>query len=356
MGMTLDGRIEAVTGRSRAFFNARTPGHFLVHAYVPFKEPAFRPLNGFDLECDLEGWLDYQLEIARCRWRAKEGLDDDHLPSLCPVFGMAEYSAWMGMDVHLQETTCLPDPFVRGPADLDRITFSEGHRWFRYLQRGYAHLKGRQDGTFLLSFSGMTGPMDMANAARGNDFFMDVLTEPDFVHRLMRCMTDASRWFHPRLLAWCDRVDGGYIYQFGGFWLPTSRPGHLTNDPAMMCSADVYDEFAFPYEKELAEYYDGSLYHVHNENMQYVPSVVRLPGLRVLQLSNDPKTTPVIEDLPRIYAMTGDLPLMMHATSAQVYRHIDLLKECNVCLRILCRDRQDADEAVRFVRAHSKPL
>lgn len=355
--MHLPEHIERVTRRSRRFFAAREPGHFLVHAYVPAPEPPLRPLHTFDLDRQLEEWLDYKLEIARAAWRAKDGLDDDHIPSLSPTFGMAEYSAWLGMDVQLQETTCLPIPMVHTPSDLDRLDMSGNARWFRYLERGYAHLRARRNHEFVLSFGGLIGPMDMANAVRGDDFFTDVVLEPEFMHALLRAMVQATRWFHPHLLAWCDNIEGGHVYQFGGFWLPGARPGHLTNDPALLCSAAVYREFGFPYEAELARDCDGSLYHVHNEKLHTLPDVVRLPGLRVLQISNDPKTPPAPEDLPRLYAIVPPtLPLMMHATSDQIRAHLPQLKERNICLRVPCRDRADADEIVALVRAESKPL
>lgn len=355
--MNIDEHIQRVTRRSRRFFQVREPGHFLVHAYVPSSTPPVRPLTDFDLDHQLADWLDYKLTIARANWRAKDGLDDDHIPSISPTFGMAEYSAWMGMDVRFQEDTCLPIPMIQEHGDLGSLTLNEETKWFRYLLDGYRHLRSRKDGCFVLSFGGLTGPMDMANAVRGDEFFLDVALEPEFVHHLMRRMVEASRWFLRHLLSWCDQVEDGYVYQFGGFWLPTLRPGHLTNDPALMCSAAIYDEFAYPYERELAAEYDGSLYHVHNEKMHFVPRVTTLPNLRVLQISNDPKTTPVPEDLPRIYAMTPpDLPLMMHATSEQIRSHLGELKQRNVCLRVPCLDRDDADDIVEFVRRESLPL
>lgn len=355
--MILQAHMDRVVRRSRRFFEAATPGHFLVHAYVPFDEPPVRALCDFDIEQQLTEWLDYQLDIATARWRAKEGLDDDHIPSLCPTFGMAEYSAWLGMEVQLQRDTCLPLPLVHRPADLDRLAFSTSARWFQYLQRGYQHLQARKAGRYVVSFGGMIGPMDMANAVRGDDFFLDVLLDPDFAHRLLRRMVEASRWFFDHLLGWCDPVADGYVYQFGGFWLPGARPGHLTNDPAMMCGSEVYEAFGFPYERELAATYTGSLYHVHNANLRMVPRVAALPELRVLQISNDPKTTPVPEDLPRLYALTPpSLPLMMHATSDQIRAHLPELKQRNICLRVPCRDRADADDIVALVRRESRGL
>jgi hypothetical protein len=77
-------------------------------------------------------------------------------------------------------------------------------------------------------------------------------------------------------------------------------------------------------------------------------------------VTNDPKTPPALEDLPRVLAATGGATgganLMLYGTSDQVRAHIDELKSRNVLLSVACRDRADADDIVAFIRARSKPL
>ncbi len=122
---SLSEHVGRVVARRRAFYAARTPGHFLVNVHVPVETPAIPPLHVFDLDHQLTAWLDHNLAAARPIWEAKAGLDDDTLPAICPRFGIAEHSAWLGAEVHLQETTCLPVPVLATPADL--IAFVRAH-------------------------------------------------------------------------------------------------------------------------------------------------------------------------------------------------------------------------------------
>lgn len=354
--MNLSRHITRVVARCRAFYAARDPGHFLIHAHVPADAPAIPPLYSFDLDRQLTEWLDCNLAAARPGWRARAGLDDDAIPSICPRFGIAEHTAWLGTDVRLQEDTCLPVPLLDGPDDLRRLRLSPETRWYRYMRDGYAYLRSRQDGSFLLSVRGTMSPMDIGNAVRGDALFSDFMLDPAATHRLMAFLTGAMRWYYDQILDWSDDIAGGRIFMYHSSWMGPRTIGHMTNDAAMLCGPRIYDAFGFPYESQLTAGYAGALYHVHNQKLHFAPRVAQLPNLALLEVTNDPKTAPAIEDLPRILAATGRANLMLYGTSDQVRAHIGELKARNVLLNVTCADRADAEDIVAFVRAESKPL
>lgn len=354
--MQIDEHLHRVVRRCQAFWSRREPGHFLVRTTVPADAPPVPPLYEFDLERQLHEWLDYKLAAARPGWAAVEGIDHDGIASLCPQFGIAEHAAWLGMEVILQQDTCLPRPIVRGPQDLDRLRPVEGTPWFRYMKEGYDYLRGRKDGSFVLSVRGSMAPMDLANAVRGDDIFEEFLAAKAFVHAMMPRLVDALAWYFDRLLSWCDEIDGGHVFAYGSTWFPPGTVGHLSNDSAMLCGPGVYDEFGFPYEREYIGRYGHALYHVHNEKMHHLPRLSQLPGLAMLEITNDPKTPEVMVDLPRVLAHTGRANLMIHASSEQVRAHVGELKTRNAYLDVACRDRADAADLVAFVRSHSKSL
>ena len=353
--MILADHIERVVRRSRAFYAARRPGRLLVNVKFPVEAPAVPPLSRFDLDRQLGEWLDLNLAADRPLWAAKEGLDDDALPAACPYFGIAEHSAWLGQEVLFQDNTCLSVPLVRSPEDLDRLALSENTRWFRYMKEGYAHLRSRQDGTFLLAVRGTMAPMDLANAVRGDEFFADVLAAPEFAHRLLTFLTRALRWYYPQLVSWADPVADGNVFM-GGNWVGPACIGHLSNDAAMLCGPEIYETFGFPYERRQVAGYRRVVYHVHNEKLHFVPRVAGLPGMARLDVAADPKTVPPIEDLPRIQAATGSANLRFSTTSDRLRAHVGELTDRNFFVDVRCRDRQDAADIIRLVRDRSRPL
>jgi hypothetical protein len=352
----LSERIEAVVKRSRAFYRAGGHGHFLINTIVPADTPAIPPLNRFDLDHQLAEWLDSKLAAARAVWREKADLDDDTIPAICPQFGIAEHSAWLGMEVSLQIDTCLAIPSLKGPDELEGWPLSDGTKWFQYMKKGYEHLRSKKDGAFVLSIRGTMMPMDMANAWRGNELYEDLILRPDFVHRIMKFLAKAIPWYYRRLSGWADDIEGGYVRYMGGGWMEKRVLGHVSNDAAMLCSPKVYDEFGFPYEAEIANEFGGVFYHVHNEKLHFVPRVAELPRMALLEVSNDPKTPTALDDLDRVFAATGPANLMLHGTADEVRRSIDRLKERNVFLQVSCRDRAEAQDLIAFVRDRSKPL
>ncbi len=355
MSPALAAKVRRVVARSRRFYSAPEPGHILVNCKVPAETPPVPPLLEFDLDRQLGEWLDLNLAADRPRWAVKEGLDDDALPAACPYFGIAEHSAWLGLEVRLQEATSLPVPAVNGPDDLGRLTLDEGNRWCRYMREGYEHLRRRQDGSFLLAVRGTMSPMDLANAVRGDELFVDLLAEPEFAHRLMAFCLRALGWYYPRLVSWADRVEDGQVFLFGG-WLGPDCIGHLSNDAAMLCAPEVYGEFGLPYEREQTAGHGMVLYHAHNQKLHFLPQLATLPKLALLEISTDPQTPPPIEDLARIEAATGSANLRFAATSDALRAHIGGLTRRNFYLDVRCRDRRDAEDVLALVRDRSKPL
>lgn len=352
----LDRHIDAVVKRAASFYRKKEPGHCLVGTRFPVDVPPIPPLWDFDLDHQLTDWLDFKLAQAQLDWRAKEGLDDDTIPAICPTFGIAEHSAWLGMDVKLQQDTCLPIPIIHEPGDLTGLRLSESDRWFGYMKTGYEYLRSQKDGSYVLSVRGTMTPMDIANAVRGDEIFLDFLLRPDFVHELLIEIVKAIQWYFPRLCAWADQINGSHVYTYGMSWMPPGTIGHLSNDAAMLCSAEIYDEFGFPYEYQVFKDYNQVLYHVHNEKLHYLPKLVELPGLALLEVTNDPTVPPTIEDLERVLAATGSANLMLTLTSDQVRSHLDDLNTRNIFLQVECQDRDDAEDTIAFVRDRSKPL
>jgi len=354
--MTFEDHLDHVVKRARSFYNANHPGHFLVNTIIPVDSPKIPPLFDFDLDHQLTVWLDHKLAAARSLWRAKRELDDDSIPAICPQFGIAEHSAWLGLEVQFQEDTCLPEPLLKSPDDLDRMTYTEQAKWFQYMKKGYEYLHTKKDGSFVLSNRGTMTPMDLANALRGDELFTDFILQPDFVHRLMKFLAKAIDWYYRHLCDWADEIDGGFVQYIGNGWMGPNFIGHLSNDVAMLCSTQIYEEFGFPYEIELTKKYNGSFYHVHNEKLHFVPKVAELSGLRLLEISNDPKTRLALDDVERIFSMSGIANLMLHGTSDQVRNHVDKLKTRNIFLQVSCEDRKDAEDIIALVRDRSRDL
>lgn len=117
------------------------------------------------------------------------------------------------------------------------------------------------------------GPLCTAMQLRGMDnLLLDMLEDPDFVHRLMRFVTDCRK-------SWLvDRA------RFLG--QPIQR-GLLFNDEVgvPLINPSLYREFVLPYEVELAQFHGGIFYwHSCGNTTPFLEAIQELPGLELFHV------------------------------------------------------------------------
>jgi hypothetical protein len=356
----LTSQIQTVVPRCRTFYSADEPGHFLINLHFPVEQQAPPPLDQINLEnpAELHQLLRVQLENNRSFWRAREGLQDDYIPAMSPTFGYAEHAAWLGLEVQQQPTTSLACPRYADIAEVpDRLAFSEDAPWARLMRESYAWLRQCKKNDFVLSVRGSMSPMELANTLRGDDLFMDFLEEPEHCHRLMRIITETYPVWYDLLRSWADPVAEGHILSsYLNVWMGPNAIGHLSNDTAMLCSNSIYEEFGFPYENELLRHYKSAFYHVHSEKMHYLPRLVGLQNLKLIQVQDDPQVGSNMKNLEAIFAATGDRALLLSGTANEILQNLELLATRNVYLRAYCDCRDEAEALLAAVREHSSPL
>jgi uroporphyrinogen-III decarboxylase len=141
------------------------------------------------------------------------------------------------------------------------------HKYYGVLQE-YAD---DADGKFRIMFPELVrGPFCIAAHLRGlENFLMDILLNPEFVHKLMRFVVDSHKqWSKER-----NKLLGNEI-----------KALKLFNDEvdSSMISLDMYKEFIFPYERELAEYY-GEVTYWHSCGVTdiFMEQINQLKNLRM---------------------------------------------------------------------------
>lgn len=168
-------------------------------------------------------------------------------------------------------------PILANPDDLEKMEFPDFKksglmpRIHMYYEELNAFLKGR----FKVMFPQWArGPYAIAIHLRGfENFLMDTIERPEFVHKLMRFITDArKKWF-------VDRSE--YIKE------PIPM-GKLYNDEidSSIISPSTYNEFIYPYEKELSEFHNGiSYYHSCGNTTQFMEQIAKIPRLEYAHVS-----------------------------------------------------------------------
>jgi len=157
------------------------------------------------------------------------------------------------------------------------------------------------------------GPLDVAELLWGGEMFYEMYDDPDFVHQLMRLVTDTYKRF---LDHWYTIIPKREGYNVHWQWI---HPGTimLRDDSAMNLSPELYKEFAFPYDDELLTYYGGGCVHFCGRGDHYIDILTAAKDLTCFNMSQ-----PHLNNLDVIYGAmhrTGKRILGLKADAAAEY-------------------------------------
>lgn len=345
--------LENVVARYRQLYEAQTPGHLCLFVAPPYEgEPLeSRPLTEVDWDSgSYEEYLDLTLRNLARQWEVSRNILDDTIPTAFVFMGIADYSAFIGGEVSFQEDTSYASPVIHELSDLDRLTLDEDNYWLKILERGVRHLVSRCDPVEIPVARGNYAPLDLAQALRGEELFVDFYEHPEWVHQLMEFCVRATVWLEERLQQIIGPWRGGRV---AGAWLPP-RAICMSEDVACMVSPEAYAEFGRPYTQEVIDHFGHGMVHTHSLGFHVIPEIAKLRGLVGIQIAQDPNTLRTFEVLDDLLEKCGRVPLSISCTMGDLRSELpSLAKRTNIILCPAVDSVEQAHEAVDFVREHS---
>ena len=327
-----------VVERHRAWFEGQRT--YLV-TIIPDSWPSFdwdlhidiptpRPLAEFDFFDDrqLEEHLSFRLAQFESFWQTKAewGLDDDFIPVFEPRIGWAEIVAPSveGAQVHFYAQTSAMEPVVADYETFDwgRIRYSPDSPWGVIVTKINQWSAARAHGRFLLNPKCQdANPSDYAKACRGDDFFLDLVLNPDGVHKLMDVCTRAVVDFiqHQRSVVGGDTLGGyGTTWQ-GGFWTPGTALGHVGDNVSDLVSGEMFETFLAPYLRRFLSHFDGFVFARDVTTKQIWGALRGLGNILAFAPRKMGGTDVTSEDIRTIAEATEGLPLIIEAFDAEQF-------------------------------------
>lgn len=343
---------EEVLARNIAFTTDSNRKGALLHilAIKGVTGPAVKPLEKWNFPADWREYMDACITRDRGYWEKRKCIHDDMLPTMKPFYGIAIHSSFLGGRVTYGGNTSFQLPFITDWSQLEDITLCEDEPNLRMLLDSMRYLqeRGKQEG-FYASLRGGDSPMDIANAIRGNDFFMDMLEEEDATHDMLKLCVQAAKWTWSHQMDIIEPVQGGYI-SGQAVWLPDYSIGHLSEDASALSSPALYEEFGRPYTEQLLEPYDCAIMHVHTKGRHALKSIAAIEKIKFIQLEYDPNEPPPIE----VYKQNADalrdkivVPIM---TTDEIAENLDFLAPRKSIIQVYAQSMEDAERAVELTR------
>ncbi|MCO6452300.1 MAG: hypothetical protein J5I90_16095 [Caldilineales bacterium] len=168
------------------------------------------------------------------------------------------------------------------------------------------------------------GPFNTAVNIAGVQVYMEVIKQPDLIHRLMAFSTElylAVIAHHKKLMDEPEDVGYSFSYRIDG-------GGRASDDSAVMMSSKMYGEFVKPYNAQAYQNTHGGLLHFCGRGDQFYEHMVNTPGVSGINFGN-----PEMQDFVARYELAeprkicllwdGDLPPELdHITTGVVHKRI----------------------------------
>lgn len=350
--------LEQKLARYQAFYRHPEPGQLLITIppYTFQAPPApgsiHQPLSAWHPFEDAERMAENAVLSERFFMDYTRDVDSDYIPAVNPSYGIGLNSAFLtNAEVIPGIDTSWIHPVLHEWDDLNGLCFDEANPWMDFMRRFMRRAMALNEGDYCVIPLSAMAPSDLANALRGNELFYDLYDEPEQVNRLLTLCTDATLQLYQNLhpLGWTP--DEGFTA--GGLWMPGGGI-FLSEDAADLCSPAVYREHFFRHTQRLIDGIGGAYIHHHALGWKVQAEIAKLANLRFLEFSWDPNCPRPVDHLEEVLAMTGSVPLQIRCTLPDLKKYIEVLKQGRVAMMVNVDTLEEAKEAVRLVRKHSK--
>jgi hypothetical protein len=268
---------------------ARTGGlkGVLTKEYIPVTQST---LGDFCVECeDRRRLLDLELEGMT----KTLAVDTDYVPYLEPWHGVGVYSEAFGCPFEWREKDSpWSHPIVKDIDGLKRLEkpVLKNSKMLNFVNDTIEFFDRQTRGQIPISLTDTQSPLDNATLICDTTFFfMSAYEYPDQIKQLIQWITDlmieSSR--RQRELA-RNQAKPGHI-----MWSPTDGRGlSISEDDLVMIGSDFYEEFAKPYNMQLAQAFGGLAVHSCGHWNQHFGPLSDTPGVFMCDLAMRPVGDP----------------------------------------------------------------
>lgn len=342
------GRVAECISKTRAFYETRAVGC----ALLKVKEIATLPpapifLTDYHFPEDMHRYLDVRAMRYITRMEHRGELMDDTVPAEGPWYGIAEHTAFLGGQVDYEKDTSWHHAMLKAPGEIGKLAMDEENPVFKMVNGGIAYMREKYGEYFLPMVRGASGPLEMANTLRGNDFFYDFYEEPEELKVLLDYCADALIWNYEKQIEAAGNVFGGVVTGFGE-WLPGRGLGHVSEDTTTMISVELFEEFGRPRTERVYRQFDKVFLHMHALSERCLASAASMPNICLMELSSDPNTDRAVEVFKRNRECLSNVIPVLRLTREEILTNMDLLKEQKTVVWYDALSMEDAKDMVRL--------
>lgn len=214
----------------------------------------------------------------------------DNLPVANVNFGPAFLPALAGAPFEHDGNTVWSHPCAENAEDLRIGPLDPKYPvWQNYIAKFKRLLADWQEHEYLPGPANIVGPMDCVAAMLGpENLSMELMLHPEAVKR---AAMDAAELFMGVLTIETKMLREAGLQGGVADWMSTWLPGVgrcYSEDYSALCGEDLFREFFLEPNAWIAERIDTPYLHIHSGAYLCMPAILEIPGLKAVELSNDP--------------------------------------------------------------------
>lgn len=249
------------------------------------------------------------------RWYQRESqLVSDVIQPYTPAFGVPWVEAMAGCRVAAHPGSLWAEPSLESYENRPPIYLDPDDPWLHKLVEFTQVLVEFSDGRFPIALPQMRGPLDTLAALRTpNQMSLDLIDEPDEIHKIMGELTDLWIGIAEAILKVIPPFWGGYSTRMK-MWSP-GKAITPQNDISTLISPKMYGEFVLSWDRKIFEHFPYHSFHMHSTEHHHIDALLDLEELTAIQLTleQDVGGPPLETMLPAAQRILVRKPLLLVA-------------------------------------------
>jgi hypothetical protein len=244
---------------------------------------------------------DYERQFAQA-----EELGQDGFWTAEPYTGIPWMEAMLGCEVYAQEESFISKPPAAAGSDpggrlgwaAAHARFDPANAWFRKYMEFVDVLAEHSAGRFTVGQPIMRGPTDMLGALLGQtELIFALADDPAGVGRLAARVADVFLAVIREMQKRVPAFHGGAAMGFYHVWTPGPCIW-FQDDLSAVLSPGLYREHFIPLAERICAAYDWTGVHLHPSSFFIIDDLMKLEGLRAIEINKDVGGPSVAEMLP----------------------------------------------------------
>lgn len=272
---------------------------------------------------------------------------DDSIPYVAPRYGSGIIGGMLLGELRFGANTSWVDPVGTTLDEAIDFPWGQENVWIDRVVDGLNYTARRLTGKCYSFLEGYHTPLEWASLIRGSGLYLDLCTQPEKVHTLLRRCDEALMWLYGVLETRVKNESHGILAH--SLWMERGVP-FLSDDSAGLISPDQYREFGLPYTDKMFARYGGGFLHVHTQAYHQMDNLSAMTSLTIYAWRTDPNIPEPFELLARIAKGAKKKIVMIGLTTDQIRKNIALLAQGRFLIRTTCRDRTEQAQIIELVK------